>query len=60
MIASTEERLMYLMNNMKPGWKNTHEIEVQKKLLALLKKYKKDPQIDLFEESKKTNNGRKQ
>jgi hypothetical protein len=53
LVASAEERLRWLMLNRKPGWKYTHDIEVQKKMVALLKKFKKDPQINLFDEFEK-------
>lgn len=54
LITVSENRLKWLSTANKGGWTVQHEIQVQKKLIALLKKFKKDPQIDLFEEFKKT------
>lgn len=53
LVEAAENRLRVLIATIKPGWKGTHEIEVQKKLVAILKKFKKYPQVDLFEEFKK-------
>lgn len=52
-VAAAEERLRWLLINKKIGWKWTHEVEIQKKMVALLKKFRKDPQTDLFNEFKK-------
>lgn len=35
------------------GWQAKHSLEVAKKTLELLKKFKKDPQINLFDEFEK-------
>lgn len=53
LVAVAEERLKWLSVNRRSGWGSQHELAVQEKLVKLLKKFKKDPQIDLFDEFKK-------
>lgn len=53
LVAAAEERLKWLLMNKRTGWHGQHDIEVQKKLVILLKKYKKDPQVNLFNEFEK-------
>lgn len=48
-----DERLKWMLANPRSGWHGQHELEVQKKTVALLKKFKKDPQINLFDEFEK-------
>lgn len=53
MIEATETRIRSLEKRQLAGyysWSLTHEIAVQKQILALMKKFKKDPQIDLFKQ----------
>jgi hypothetical protein len=56
MIDAAEDRVRKLEAARLQGyssWKNTHETEVFKKIGTLLKKFKKDPQINLFTENQK-------
>lgn len=49
LVAAAEERLKWLTAQRRSGWNGTHELATQEKLVKLLKKFKKDPQGDLFE-----------
>lgn len=53
LITVAEARLKWLKYAKNGGWTVQHEIAVQEKMVQLLKKFRKDPQIDLFEEFKK-------
>lgn len=53
LIAFSEERLRRLIAQRGSGWHYQHEVEVQKKMVMLFKKFKKDPQTDLFKEFEK-------
>lgn len=53
LVAVHEDRLKWLTANKRSGWQWRHEVEVIKKTIALFKKFRTDPQIDLFDEFKK-------
>lgn len=61
LIDSTEERIKWMernyprlvLENRIKGYQATHNIEVEKVKLKLFKKFKKDPQIDMFRQFEK-------
>lgn len=53
LVETAEARLKWLKHSGKVGWHITHEIAVQEKMIQLFKKFKKDPQVNLFDEFEK-------
>lgn len=52
LVAAAEERVKFLATRVN-GWQGRHNLEVAKKNLELMKKFKKDPQVNLFDEFNK-------
>jgi hypothetical protein len=52
LVAAAEERVKFLATRVN-GWHGRHNLEVAKVNLALMKKFQKDPQVNLFDEFQK-------